>query len=68
MEFAIGTIFVLTSARLWQNAITSTIDKHFKESLVTKYLMAVMFTIFAILISWYLFAHVPNGCAPPLKT
>lgn len=59
-EFTIGTIFVLTCARLWQTAIVSTLEIS-KSSLTTKYIVAISMTVFTILLTWYLFSALGNG-------
>lgn len=59
-EFTIGTIFVLTCARLWQNAIISSLETG-KRSLMAKYIVASLMTVFAILFTWYLFSARGSG-------
>lgn len=54
-EFAIGTIVVLISARLWQDAITKTLDEKYEDSLKVKYLAAALSTFTAIAAMWVIF-------------
>jgi len=55
LEFAIGTITVLTASMLWQDAVSSTIKK---DSLKDKYIAAITVTVFAVLFTWLLFSGI----------